>query len=346
VPIYLPARPVGMVEVLTALAMDGEDGRDRASLLRRLDRVYGAQTIEIRADYVARSNAVKSANATEIVEYESVIADWQRERKDRPPGPKAIRSKQRAMRGLFDYLNAGHSDMARVSADDLQRYKRHLLDIADQPRSPNEPRSPNARDHLLEIKALFNVAADNNRKLPAGNPAEKIKLPGKRVDPRRARIAFTDPERALILRKAREAEPIIRIPNLIAGFTGAHTSEIIEASTHDVEVRADGVVIFHIREQYRGENQHLKTVARERSLPLHSAIRDDVVAYRDNIIAEYGHGPLFPMIKLDKDGQRRTYASGEIMDWLRSPDGCGITDRRKDFYTWRKTVRKIGRAHV
>jgi hypothetical protein len=77
---------------------------------------------------------------------------------------------------------------------------------------------------------------------------------------------------------------------------------------------------------------------------LHQRIAAEVVAYRDGIIAEYGPGPLFPMVKLDQDGRRNTHASKQIMNWLRSKDGPNIQNSGRiirDFYCWRRTIRTI-----
>lgn len=237
------------------------------------------------------------------------------------------------MRRLFEFLGGKHTDMARVTTADLLNYRRHLIET-------HKLGLPNPRDQIIEVTALFDVAARNGL-LPGGDPAVSVKNPEKQSNPKNERQMFTREDRASLLIKSQGFLPVVRITTLIAAHTGSHTSEIVEAHTDDIEVMPDGTAVFHIREDNRETNQILKTVARKRSLPLHSRIRDEVLAHKAAILAQYGPGPLFPMVKLDKYGRRNTYASNAIMAWLRSPDGAAITDPRKDFYSWRKTIRTL-----
>lgn len=288
------------------------------------------------------ADCAKPADAHVVVSPEDAIANWRRNRKDRSPGPKAIRNSERALRRFFDWLNEctpmsrQHRDMAMVLPSDVEDFKEALLTEAEE----NPGSAPDPYDTMVTLKAVFNALP--RTKLPKGNPVEKVKNPPKRQ--KRERVAFTDAERAAMLDGSKGRSPVIRITTLIASHTGAHTAEIVEANTSDIEVRSDGITAFRIREEHRDENQNLKTRARVRTLPLHPRIAAEVVAYRDQIIAKYGPGPLFPMVRLDKDRRRNTYASREIMEWLRSDEGPNIQNGERvirDFYSWRRTVRTI-----
>lgn len=262
--------------------------------------------------------------------YETVEELWINDRK-RKPKPKAIRARRTKMNRFFDWLVAHHhcarhTDMARVSGDDLQAYKESLP-------------AGIARDHLIDIRAHFRVGAKNN-KFPYGNPAANLGLPAKRKKAKR--VDFTDTERKLIIERARVSDdPVIKWSNLIASVTGVGTAEIIDADTRDIEV-VGGITVFHIRTDHRvyGDDD-LKNEFRGRSLPVHPGLAAGFVAYRDEVRRDYyggGDGPLFPQIAADKDGVRNHRASMKIMRFLRR---IGIKNEpgiRRDFYSWRHTV--------
>jgi integrase len=74
--------------------------------------------------------------------------------------------------------------------------------------------------------------------------------------------------------------PVVRISNLIAAFSGARLAEIVEANKADFEWDG-GHLVFHVRLDNRAETEDLKTEGSVRRFPLHSAIRDEVAAYLD-----------------------------------------------------------------
>jgi integrase len=249
---------------------------------------------------------------------EEAIAAW---RSDRPKVPKnkAIRNKRGKLAALFAFLEKP-DDLTQITDDDLQRYKEHLLKAEC---------NNYARDHLIDIKAIFKVAADN-RKFGKGapNPAEKIRVPPKRQGAKRP--AFTEDQAREILMAAREGGPVVRWSNWLAAFLGLITEEIVDADTRDVEI-IDGIPCFHVRADHRTmlvdgatATNELKTDYRPRTLPLHPAFATDFLAYVEGVRRDYyggGHGPLFPMIVPDRDGLRNTKASAEIMKFMR---GLGI----------------------
>ena len=70
---------------------------------------------------------------------------------------------------------------------------------------------------------------------------------------------------------------------------------------------------------------------------LHSALlAEGFLDYRDGVIREYGHGPLFPQIGLDAYGRRNGRVSSPLSKWLRHK--VGITDPRKPFHSHRHTA--------
>ncbi|HEV2185694.1 MAG TPA: hypothetical protein VGR70_00695 [Stellaceae bacterium] len=234
---------------------------------------------------------------------------------------RARNSRMGQIRAMMQFL--GHSDMNRVRPDDLQGYKEHL--VAKMTAGVWRPKTVD--DHIEMIKAQFRWAKEN-RKI-GQNPALELRGIGGSTDPRNARQDFNNADIALILTRARTAPPLIRWSNLLAAYTGARLSEIVEADTRDIDGQT-----FHIRLRHRPETMRLKTI--ERPVPLHSAILAE--GFGDYVRGR-PPGPLFD-VALDRNGQMGTNANRIIMPWLRD---IGITDPRKTFHSWRHTFKTLAR---
>jgi integrase len=142
-----------------------------------------------------------------------------------------------------------------------------------------------------------------------------------------------------ILTEARKAEPVIRWANWLSSFSGARLAEITEADTRDIE-DIDGVPVFHIRLDYRGIHQNVKNEGSLRRFPIHSAvIREGFLDY----VRSLPPGPLFPTVRMNRDGKRSPEAGDIIMPWLRS---IGITDPRKVFHSHRHTFKSLSRGRI
>src|SRR5207248_5838790 len=135
---------------------------------------------------------------------------------------------------LVTYL--GFDDMRRVTTPELEAYFDEFTEAAGT-----------IKDHIIYIKALFGLA-HKREKIPS-NPAKVLSYKrdtGERKQP------FTPQERARIIAAARQcAQPEIKWPNLLSGFSGARLAEIVEADTRDIVVEPDDTgierVVFHIR---------------------------------------------------------------------------------------------------
>ena len=271
------------------------------------------------------------------VYFEPIIDLWAQNR-DKPPSKNAREDKERHMRRFFAFLNAGDTDMARVETPDIQRYKEHLLKRVET----GEIERNTARDALIHLKALFAVAASNNKL--TSNPAAAVTVPPKYTKPGNKRRIYSPSDRRLILERARiSASPLVRWGTWIAAFCGAITEEIVEADSRDVEIISDDLVVFHIRLDHRPEGQDLKTEFRPRPVPLHPSILagGDFVRY----VRSRSPGPLFPEAPLDRKGRRAKKGSALLISFLR--ETCEIVDPRKDFYSWRHTFKTLCReAHI
>lgn len=264
----------------------------------------------------------------EIVEYAPVVDAWADE-KGKLPRARADRMAKMAALAAF----LGHPDMARVTPDDLQNYKEAL--IAKMKAGTWQPKTVD--DYIEMTKTMFKWAKEN-RKIST-NPATDLSGIGAKTDPRKARKDFDDKDIRLILTAARDADPVIRWSNWLAAMSGARLAEIVEANTADIEITPEGA-IFHVRYDYRTENQRLKNEESVRSFPIHSAImREGFGAY----VASLPAGPLFPTVKVDRHGLAANRASHIVNPWLRE---IGITDPRKVFHSHRHTFKTLCRGRM
>lgn len=272
------------------------------------DLAPGQEVVDVDGRLVARGRELIARSdptpAFEAVPYETIIDLWALYR---GKTSQITRKKTTAkIKRVFDFL--GHSDMARVTPDDLNRY---------------------VEQKLLGryIKALFRLAHKKGR-VPT-NPAADLEYNreiGSEKEP------FTEAERRTILIAARSCtDPVVKWLHLLAGFHGARCAELCEAHVRDIQVE-QGYPVFFIRLKNRqGDEKTLKTKDSNRWFPLHSAIRDEFMQY----VASLPDGPLFPTLPV-YDGRRNKTASNRANEFLRKT--CRIEDPEKSFHSWRHTI--------
>jgi integrase len=246
------------------------------------------------------------------------------------------RKRKQAASTLFDRLakHLGHDDGGRVTAEDLVGYKKALVKAVKS--GELHPRTVSTRVEML--KTIFRWAAKNKK--IASNPSEGLSYQAK-IYPRKERQDFSEDDMRLILTECcKAANPVIRISNLIASFSGARLAEIVEANKADFEEVGEQLV-FHIRLDNREEGQGLKNhTTTPRRFPLHSTIKDEIAEYLASLPA---NSPLFPNVKVDRDGKRSHNAGNTILKWLRK---IGITDPRKVFHSHRHTFKTACRGKI
>jgi integrase len=82
------------------------------------------------------------------------------------------------------------------------------------------------------VKTIFRWATRNHK--IASNPAEGLSYQAK-IDPRKERQDFSEDDMRLILTECRKAaNPVVRISNLIASFSGGRLAEIVEANKAEI----------------------------------------------------------------------------------------------------------------
>ena len=286
---------------------------------------------------------VKLPAGTPAVEFETTLDAWARDNGraiagKADPKDKGVQAKRRAFADLFGFLqcagtaSAGHTDLARITTDDLFRYRRDLIDRLNAGQI-GKPKT--AEDYLTHVKAIFSYAV--RERLISSNPGEGVSYKG-HTDAADKYQDFSDADIALILAEARKAEPFIRWFHWLGAYSGARCAEIAEARVRDVET-IGGIAVLHIRRLYRPGKMHsLKTgEISERPVPLHSAIlAEGFLAYVESIRREHGEdAPLFPSLRI-YNGRLNTDASARSMEWLRK---IGITEAKKCNHSWRHTMK-------
>ena len=248
------------------------------------------------------------------------------------------RKRKQAAVTLFERLakHLGHDEAGQVTSGDLVSFKETLVQAVK--RGDLDPRTVQNRIRML--KTIFRWAEKNRKIIPGSNPAVDLAYTAK-VDSRKERQDFSEDDMRLIQTECRKAaNPVIRISNLIALFSGARLAEIVEASTSDFEMVGEHLV-FNVRLDNREQGQTLKNhTSTPRRFPLHSAIKDEISEY---LVTLPANSPLFPHVKVDRDGKRSHNAGNTILKWLRK---IGITDPRKVFHSHRHTFKTACRGKI
>lgn len=281
-------------------------------------------------------DALPLADASEVIPFAFVLDAWAT-RQSNPETKEDYRAKLAAFaafragashpRGMSEEQKTAYlanADAAAVTVDDAVAY----LDELAAKKS-----AKTADNHFAALKAVWGFNAQPGRKLfKAGSPFAQIKT-GLKSDPKEGRQIFEEAERDALLKAANESnDPVEKFVMLIAGFSGARVSEIVEAHPRDVG-ELDGVPVLRIRSTYRGQNRGLKTAESERILPLHPAVAPGFLAHAES---RKGSDELFPSLKPDKNNGLTDDASDKLNKFIRRV--LGYNDKRKVFHSWRHTV--------
>jgi integrase len=331
----LAASPPGtdIIEVAEKV-IEGE-----AQTRRRLDMVLGlVQQLDERLPETFNPDqliaSLPLADAHVVVTFESIHAAWA----SRQTNPGTIADYRTKLAFMCAFL-AGKTitkltdaerdaylrdtDAATVTAEQAVKY----LDELVRTKSPKT-----ADNHFAALKAVFAFNAKPGRALKM-NPFAGIET-GLKSDPKDKRLPFEDAERDALLKAAMSSsDPVAKWATLIAGFSGATISEIVEAHPRDFG-EVDGVPVFRIRSTYRAKNRGLKNDGpRPRTVPLHSSFAAGFLAY---VATRKGSDDLFPTLKADAENSLTNDASLRLNKFIRRT--LRYTDKRKVFHSWRHTI--------
>ena len=257
------------------------------------------------------------------VSFDDIIVRWGIERQHEHVRENGAIVRRDSTRDNFEMVFrhfaafVGHDDANAVTDTNVADYKAELL--------VTKKSQDTVKKYLTMLGTVFSLAK-TNKQIDA-NPCEEIKfVPAKNARNSR-QDGFTTTEMAKMVSAARQSDKaVIRIPVLIAAYSGACLGEIVEAHKRDFEESESGLV-FHIRLDNRSDGQELKTEFRPRRFPLHSSIVPEVKAYLDTL----PDGPLFPDIAKDRFGKIAHNAGEHLRKWIK---GLGIVRKGIGFHAF------------
>ncbi|GJD51052.1 Tyrosine recombinase XerC [Methylobacterium crusticola] len=206
---------------------------------------------------LAAAAPLRVAAARQPVGFDELVKGWAAEKR---PAEKTRYEWTRVMAQFSSFL--GHEDAARVTPDDVQRWKEALIAKGLAPKTISDGK-------LVELRSIFQWTADNRRLM--SNPAERVSMDVKRKASETIRI-FTDEEASIVLRAAlTQKDPVLRWVPWLCAYSGARVSEVCQLRVQDV-CQIEGVWCM----RFDPEVGPLKTASSERAVPLHQALLDPV----------------------------------------------------------------------
>jgi integrase len=228
--------------------------------------------------------------------------------------PRVVEETRYAVDALIAFV--GHEDAAKISRDDLIRWRTSMS---------VDGRSNDTWNNRLSMVRQVLGRGVGDGKLKA-NPTDGLRLPKGKSTPW---LPYSDDDAARILSVARrETSPSLRWAHWVMAFTGMRVGEVMQMTGADI--RRDGHIWF-IAVNEDDPSKSVKNSQR-RSVPIHPAlIAEGFIDYAKRIAAD---DPLFPDKRADKFGQRGGRAWNLVGTWVR--DVVQITDRRKaPNHSWR-----------
>jgi integrase len=279
---------------------------------------------------ISQARLIDPAPAPKKVPFEAIINGYLLERK---PAASTIKR----WRPVFAHFKrwVGHDDAAKVSADDIVRWKEELLRSGISGRSVREV-------YLAGLKVVFGWATEN-RKIST-NPVTGISV--RVAKPARLRErGFTDVEARTILRAAlagdhgnvSEAHRRARrwVPFLCA-YTGARVGEIAQLRGCDF-IKQDGVWAIRITPEAGSTKS-----GSARLVPLHSRLREQGVVEMARV---FGEGPVFYNRSLGRGGDpahpQHKKVGERLAKWVRE---LGVNDPHiQPNHAWRHLFKTLAR---
>ncbi len=265
----------------------------------------------------ARPAAMAAPEPPPVVPLADLLHGWATE--TRKTG-KALYDRQRTALSFTNFL--GHTDAAKVTADDVVAWKESRLNAGRSLKT--------VANDINELSPIWKWAKRNRKLTFAENPFAGLAPLAKASEP--ARGPYTADEAGRLLQAAREQTGFLRwVPWLLA-YTGARVGELCQSDKADI-VPIEGMAgwwALHIHR--KGPTRTLKTPQSQRFVPLHPAlVAEGFMAYVASLPAG---SPLFPTVGLDKFGSRRGRGSNLHAQWVRGT--VKITEKFKDpAHAWR-----------
>ncbi|MGU3666164.1 DUF6538 domain-containing protein [Methylobacterium sp. A49B] len=289
----------------------------RASLV--LERLARGDSVDLDSTLPKRTQIAPAA-AGKPVSFDELLKGWTAEKQ---PRAKTIYEWSREVGKFAAFL--GHDDAARVTPEDVVRWKEALIAEGRSAKTINDSK-------LAAVRTVLQWATEN-RRLPS-NPAASVRMDVKRVA--KGRRSFSDDEAATILKAALgEANPVLRWVPWLCAYSGARLSEICQLRVEDVR-EIEGIWCLRID----AEAGSVKTASSERTVPLHPAVLErGFVAF----VQTLGNGPLFADLSPDMFGKRGGNGTKVLGRWVR---GLGLDEKRlAPAHSWRHRMKTLARRH-
>lgn len=264
--------------------------------------------------------APKTADARREVSLRGLYAAWKRVATVKP---RVANDTGYIVEQLVEF--AGHDDAARITREDLLRWRDATKDAGIGNNTWN--------NRLSMIRQVF-ARAGADGKLPA-DPTDKLRLSKARGA---QRLPYSDDDAALILNAARvEPSPARRWAHWVMAFSGMRVGEVLQLTGADI--RQDGDVPYMaIHEDDEGKS--VKNSER-RNVPIHPALIAE--GFLDYARSVGPTDPLFPDKRPDRFGQRGGRGWNLVGKWVRNT--VGITDKRYGpDHSWRHRLEDELRA--
>lgn len=216
----------------------------------------------------------------------------------------------------------GHDNAADIARRDVVRWKQHLLDLQNSPKTINGGK-------LAALKRVLEWAVQQSE-LPS-NVAAKVTVMRKRGAGQRM-LAFERHEATTILQAAaHEKSAVYRWVPLLCAQSGARVAEICQLRAEDIKC-ADGIWYM----DFRPEAGSLKNEGSERRVPLHDYVIE--AGFLDFVRGK--KGPLFYDPAKGKSDARRPrpkMVAKNVASWVRrlGLEGVGRKFRKDPNHAWR-----------
>ncbi len=218
----------------------------------------------------------------------------------------------------------GHGEAARVTEDDVVRWKDKLLE--------HGLRGTTIRNGKIgPVRTILQWGVDN-KKLKL-NVARGIKVTTKARAVDRKRDPTEDEVAVILSAAAASRDPVRRWVPWLCAYTGARVAEICQLRKEDVYTDA-GIPVLAIRP----EAGSLKNENSERTIPVHPTL---IASGFLEFAGKAKPGPLFPDLPPDRFGSRGGNGSKVLGRWIRS---LGLTDpRMQPNHGWRHRFSSLSR---
>ena len=286
-----------------------------AEMKRRLHGDWTPDTTLAKFPVLALREAPEAAPK---LTFQALVAAWAAES---GTAGKALYDRERTANLLSTFL--GHDDAARVTADDVVRWKEARLAAGRSTKT--------VANDIGELRPIWNWGRRNRKLTFAENPFAGL-APRTKKQGRRVRSPYTEDEARRLLQAARgERDASLRWLPWALCFTGARLGEITQGRKEDIQREGDaGPWFIHLHAE--GAGRTLKTPQSERMVPLHPALIAE--GFLDFVHSLPAGGSLCPDLRPDTFGTLKGTATKKHGRWVRRT--VGITDKSKDpAHAWR-----------